>query len=200
MNRAIVTPFAYMLASCGHVATPLPPQPPQETSPIFIINVAQSVAHTRASKLKPATKPSVAPSATPDVVAIAWSLRDTIVWDGRSSAQKTVHRVPRRQGVLQSGEPKNKTLDRARRGVVYSAPLQCGYGYSRHGVGFPGRNSRWNADDARPGRCRRDVMPAASITGRRMRSRPSHRMSPWRSDRRRSALSSLSFDVVITTA
>jgi hypothetical protein len=170
MNRTLYAALACVLASCGHVATPLPPQLPQEARPIFIINAAEPAANTRASKPKPAMKTTSVPAPTPDVVAIAWALRDTIVWDGRSTAREAVRRVPRRQGVPQSGEPQNKALNRARRGAAYFTPLQCGYGHSGHRVGFSGRNCRWNADDVRAGRCGRDAIPVASTAGSRMRS------------------------------
>src|SRR5579864_8360402 len=80
MNRMLCTLFACALASCGHVATPLPPQPPQESRPIFIISAAQPAANARAAKPKPNARSAPVAEPTPDVVGIAWSLRNTEVW------------------------------------------------------------------------------------------------------------------------
>jgi len=160
MTRALASILAFVVASCAHMVppAPLPPQPPQEANPIIIINGRAERSAPRIVQTASPKKRAPVSTATPDVVAIGWSLRDTLVWDGRTAApRQAVRRIPRRQGVPESREPKSATFNSAGRGAHYFAAMLCGDWDRGDRVGFPARSCRWNPDDVRAGRCGRNV-------------------------------------------
>jgi len=168
MTRALASVLAFIMASCAHMVppAPLPPQPPQEANPIIIINgrterLAPRVVQTASPKRRAPVS-----TAMPDVVAIGWSLRDTLVWDGRAAASgQAVRRVPRRQGVSKSVESNGDARDRSRRGLHYFAAMLCGNWDRGNRVRFPDRSCRWNPDDAGTGRCRAHARTPAVTSG-----------------------------------
>lgn len=162
MSRAIAVALAFVLAGCAHLPTPtpLPPQDPEDAKPVIIfVRDPRPIATPRVAK-----KPTPIPSPTPDVVAIGWALRDTLVWDGRSASGKAVRRTPRRNTISERREPEETTFGRPGRRATDTASVQCGYRHGRNGVGFSARACRRYGHDARSGRCRRNVGPFAVTT------------------------------------
>jgi hypothetical protein len=173
MIRASLLAPAFALAACAHLPTPtpLPPQDPQESQPIIILMRDPRPAAT--PKPRKTAAPKIVP--TPDVVAIGWSLRDTLVWDGRSVTGKTVRRVPRRQTVSENDEPQGQARNRARSRVFYSAAMQCGNRNRGYRVGFSAR------------RCGRDCTVCGHCPNPNAISRHSHPMWRWKSARHHTA-------------
>jgi hypothetical protein len=111
MSRAVIAVLAFVVASCAHVVppAPLPPQPPEEANPIIIINGRPERSAPRVVQTPLPKKRAPAPSATPDVVAIGWSLRDTLVWDLRSATAsgRASHRMSRWKFARRRSTPRS---------------------------------------------------------------------------------------------